>query len=379
MVLTYADLLDHALAFGGTDATQAGTTLCRRAVQNAYREVPTAHDWTYYWAVGRVTTNGVYSTGTVAYDAGANELTLTGGTWPAWAAYGYVVVGTTPYTVATRASDTVLTLSTATPPGDDIDAGTSYQLVRDQYPLPSDFVCGDEVVVNDIGMVLNYTHPRAWVSQRRTNTGPGQPRLYSYVGDAQSSGSLRLVLWPAPDAQYNLDFLYRRRPRALRYESVTDGTVTLTASSATATGSGTAFKSGMVGSLLRVAADSGDPPTGPAGGNPAAWEAKITAVASGTSLTLDSTAPDDYAGVSYVISDPADIEELSMSDYLHREIEKQMRIVARMKPLVNEAADYQLALVKAMEADTRTYARQAAGRAQRRRTGFAHYPRVFSG
>lgn len=379
MLLTFADLLDHALGYAGDDATVSGTTKCRRAVQSAYQVVPTRHEWSYLWSLGRVNTVASYDTGTIGYVQSTNTLTLTGGTWPTWAASGYLTINARPYQIMARVSGTVLTLDPATAPTGDIDPLTVYTIAQDQYPLPSDFICSDENVINEVGAVLEYMHPRNWASQRRTNTGPGQPWMFSYIGSRSDIGTMRMCLWPPPDGVYAIDFLYRRNLRPMVYEMVGDGHVTVAASGTAVTGVNTNFKAGMVGSVIRFASDNQTQPTGDAGGNRAVHEAYITDVASATSLTIGTESPEALSGVCYLISDPADIDRTIMADYLYREIENQFRIVARSKPLPTESGDYAMALLRAQEADNRSTARSAALRKQTRRSGFIHYPIQFTG
>jgi hypothetical protein len=380
-VLTYADLLDHVLAYAGTDAGTSASARCRSAVQAAVKALAGRHEWQYLWAVGRLTTAAPYSTGTVAFDltGGATErrLTLSGGTWPSWAVYGSLVIDNVPYTVEARLSDTVLTLSASACPAADVTAGTTYELRRDQYPLPSDLSGVDEAVVNDVGHVLEYAHPRDWSSQRRVNTGPGQPLTFSLVGSTLTPGEMRMALYPAPDAVYYIDFLYRRRPRELVYADVSDGLATGSSAGSTITGTNTTFRSAHVGSVIRLGADNQTAPTGPRGNAPALYEGTVTAYTSATSVTVSPVLPQDFDQVKYVLSDPADIEELGMSEYLLRECEKQFRRVARMKPVEGEEQDYALAFTQALEADQRYSGRRASDRVQSRRSGFLRYPIDF--
>lgn len=380
MQFTFADAMDHALAYAGDDATAAGTNKCRRSVQSAYNVIPTRHEWVALWQLGRVITSGPYNTGTVAFDltGGAYErvLTLTGGTWPSWANHGYVIINNIPYEVEDRKSDTQITITAAQAPSDDIAAGATFSLVRDRYPLPTDFVAGDETVLNEVGKVLEYTHPRLWAVQRRVNTGPGSPWQYSYLGSNTSPGSLLMALWPPPDGVYTIDFLYRRKMRPLVFQAVQDGTVST--SGMALTGQGTAFKAGMVGSYIRFSDDNQTAPTGDSGESPASFETRITGYTSATSLTLESAPPTDFAGVKYVISDPVDLEQTAMLDYFLREIEYQYRTIARMVVKdKDEDGIYQLSLTRAMEADNRTSSRAAIMRRQTRRSGFIHYPIDF--
>lgn len=380
-MLTYADLLDHVLAYAGTDATASSSARHRMAVQAAVECLPNKHQWQYLWGVLRIATVAPQTTGTVEYDhtggAFERQLTLSGATWPTWAASGTVVIADVPYTVEARKSAAVLTLGEATNPGADVAALTAYEIRRDLYDLPADFVAADEAVLNSIGTVLAYTHPRDWSSQRRVNVGPGQPQSFSLIGANNSPGRMRVALWPAPDGVYSIDMLYRRKPRTLVYADVSAGTVSGSAAGTTLTGTQTAFLAAHVGSVVRLAGDNTAAPSGPRGDNPAVYEGVVTAYTSASSIEVAPALTVAADAVRYVLTDPVDIAAETMAEYLLRECEKQYRAVARMKPAGNEDTNYALAFQQALEADGRYTGRVAAMRQQSRRSGFSHYPIDF--
>lgn len=380
MTFTYADALDHVLAFAGLDASQGASTQHRRAVQAAIQVIPTRHDWKYYVGLLRVTTTAPYSTGTIAVDVTGgtyeNMVTLTGGVWPSWIADGYLVIANVPYQVLARKSDTIITLVAQSAPAADIAAGTSYQALRDRYTLPVDFVSGDEAVVNDVGTVLTTVHPRDWSSQRRVNSGPGQPVFCAYVGSPTTRGRMAIAIWPPSDISYSIDLLYKRKPNPIVYEAVSGGLVSASASSTTVTGDGTSFTAGMVGSVIRFGSDNQVVPTGPTGAAPAALERTITAFTSASSIEVDEAMPATDS-VTYLISDPIDIEITSMYEYFLRECEKQWRLISRSKATQEEILAYNQAWTQAREADSRDTSRHASMRGQRRRSGFNHYPINF--
>lgn len=383
--LCYQDLIDHVTAYGGDDATTAGSAKFRKAVHAAYSVVATRHAWQYLWTIGRVTTAEPYSTGTIAFDltGGANErqLTLTGGTWPSWAADGYVRIDGVPYSVSRRVSDSILVLAENDCPAADVAALTEYELLRDSYPLPTDFVNGDETVMAANGSCLEYVHPREWMNERRQGVGPGQPWRFSYVGNPNATGTLRMVLSPVPDGVYYIDFLYRRRPRPLFYLAEATGLVTATTASTTVTGTNTRFHERMVGSIIRFGEDNQVVPSGPAGDVPALYERLITAVASTTSLTIDSVLDENLTSVTYAVTDPIDIDQ-DMTEYMLREVENQYRLIARSMVVsgnvkMDESKQYELAFLRALEADAKTTSRAAALRRQSRRSGLLQYPIDF--
>lgn len=92
------------------------------------------HQWRFLERQFVVSGVASYSTGTVAASDGT--VTLTGGTWPTWAADGILRVNGQTYWVDARSSDTVLTVKDAAL---DVDASTSYEIHRWRYPLPTDF------------------------------------------------------------------------------------------------------------------------------------------------------------------------------------------------------------------------------------------------
>jgi hypothetical protein len=90
-------------------------------------------------AVFERTDGGEYTTGTIVYDhAGGTpdrKVTLTGGTWPLWAASGVITISGVDYTVDARTSGTVITLESDSNPGEDITDATSYSLVDGVFQM----------------------------------------------------------------------------------------------------------------------------------------------------------------------------------------------------------------------------------------------------
>ena len=92
------------------------------------------YEWSFLTPVGELTTTAPYETGTIAIASGV--VTLTGGTFPTWAADGDLVVGSNTYTVDTRDSATQLTLNDLTATA---TAGSTYELQRYLYEMDADF------------------------------------------------------------------------------------------------------------------------------------------------------------------------------------------------------------------------------------------------
>jgi hypothetical protein len=364
-LVTYKDLINHCSDYLGASTSEETERFARRAVLAACREIANSRRWSYYLNRMRITTSASQSDGTVEYDhtGGTYErqLTLTDSTWPDWAKLGTVLIDNAPYEVADYKSSTVLTLTANSNPGADVAAETTYSIYRDTYVLPQDFIACEELIHVGNSFGLSYQHPGAWLSMQRTNHGPSNPRIFTITGDPNYFGSLALRLFPAPDDAYQIDGIYQRMPRSLTLDEYEVGSVSVSVSGTTVTGSGTTWTDNLVGGVIRFAADATTNPTGRDGANPYQMERVVWEVQSTTSLVLDTAASETLSGVKYSISDPVDIEAGSMLTFLQRECERQMRILRRMKATPDEEAQYAEARIMAWEADSRSFGRRIMG------------------
>ncbi len=362
---TYQDLIDHLTDFVGGNPSDSTQRDARRAIQQALRDVANAHRWTYLLAHGRVITDPPYVTGTIRYEhdggALARQVTLTGGTWPAWAIGGYIRVGFQAWKVEQRVSDAVVVLDEQVNPGVDVAAGTSYKLYRDGYLLPEDFIATDQALYERNFGGMDWVHPREWLFEERFVFAEGVPQVYSVMGDALYPGRLVLRVAPHPAEQKTIDFLYNRRPRPLTIALVNDGKAAISLNGTTVTGTGTAFHATMVGAVLRVSSDPLAYPTGPIGDNPAAFETTITGYSSATSITIADASPTAFGSARYTISDPLDVEEGGMLNAVYRACEANLAIGRNLKEKAEVLAIYQQALKDARAADSRTFAGRVVG------------------
>ena len=139
--------------------------------------------------------------------------TITGGTWPSWAAtHGALVIGSTEYAITTRNSSTVLTVV-----GVDVAAAQDgWHLSHAGYhDLPDDFgrVLGDFFFEPDV-----YHSSIPIVSEGKIqeflqqSTDEGRPRYaavrYKALATATSGQRQEIVWWPIPDAVYTLTYQY---------------------------------------------------------------------------------------------------------------------------------------------------------------------------
>ena len=361
-IWTYDDLIGHALDYMGA-ATDAQTErFARRAVQLAYSQMKDQRNWTYYYQIGRITTVAPTSTGTISYSNSTRIVTLTGDTWPSWAADGSLVISNVIYPVISRLSDTEILLGEANNPGNDVSAGTSFTFFRDTYTLPVDFGAMDSVYrMSGAPFSLTYLTPGNFLASQVVNVGPSEPLYYTVISDPNRYGVLAIKFRPGPSSIFPFNFVYRRRPRTLRINKNSDGKTSLASASTTVTGFGTSFTADMIGAMARFSDGADNIPTGISGDNPFWLERSITDVTSATSLTIDSVPGQDLTKVAFSISDPVDIESGAMMTYLLREVERQCRAVKRMKVTSpEENAVYELSLRQAMEADSRRFESNSA-------------------
>ena len=55
---TYLDAVDHLIDYVGSTSGDSARRFCRRAVQEALRELSNAHDWMFYHIIADVSTVG---------------------------------------------------------------------------------------------------------------------------------------------------------------------------------------------------------------------------------------------------------------------------------------------------------------------------------
>ena len=366
-LLTYRDIVDHALDYMGAATDATTERFARRAVQMAVSEYWSKRTWTIGYRRGRILTTPPYAIGTVTYTKATNTLTLTGGTWPSWVAEGTVTlpalptgVAVIPYPVLSQIDANNIKLQPQTAPNQDMPTPLTYTLVQDSYRLPVDFGSVGEIVSMGFSRELYYVPPGEFVEYQRSNVTQGNPYIFTVVWDWRRLGSLSMQFYPPPNALYTFDFSYQRQGRALNSHGLnpvvayTDGSASVGASSTSVTGTGTAWTPDMAGCVIRFSSSpSSKTPTGPGGASPFYVQRIVTSVSSPASLTIDAVTGTALTSVPHAISDPVDLEAGSMSVYFLREVEKQARMVRRMKPEAFEDREYQMALMGAFEADNR--------------------------
>lgn len=358
---TFMDGIDHLLDWtGSSSGDDKYIRKFKRAILNAYREVTTMRLWSYAFKRARISTVANYDTGTIAYTHSTRTVTLTGGTWPTWAALGTLLIDNVEYQISSRDSASALTLSVNSNPGVNVASGTSYNLYQDQYTLPVDFTSAGMFKDAENCISLRMVEPDAWMSLHDVALTPSQPDCAAIMASPDYQGVLALFVYPPPDDVYHFDYVYQRQPRQLLTPQYNTGTVTT--SGTAVTGTGTAFTAAMVGSVIRFSSSTSVAPTGLAGANPFTEQRIITAVGSGTGLTIDSALTSELTGVKYEISDPIDVEQGAMFSLFLRCCEYELGLMLNKKEDMRALMENKRqAAILAKEADNRSFARASHG------------------
>jgi hypothetical protein len=369
LLLLAVDLHDHADRWLAGHSISAQQDSIRGAIQSAYLEIGTAFNWSFLYQHGRIHLAAPYSTGTVTYTHSTRTLTLSGGTWPTDAADYTVRVDDVICLVASRDSDTQLTLDSTMNPGADVVAGATYSIYPSYYRLPNDFA---SVVIprsEEYHWNLDAVSYDEIMSLDRHDHTTGTPQKYCVRAVEDLLGQMAIYLYPVADAASTLDFIYRRRPRDIRFMGANaadyQGTVAVTAGSAVVTGTGTAFSSLVPGAVMRIGTSATLRPTDKYGTAPWVEERSIATRTSTTILSLDAAVSQNQTGVKYVISDPVDMDAT-----LHNVMRAGMiwhlaqeRGVELPAGLFNgqRVTEYERALLIARSADSRIGGRRVCG------------------
>ena len=212
MTVSYSSLLErvgHYLfgirsGFSGDQEADIGD-----CIKDGLHRVYAAHDWSFFKPLADVTTTAPYSTGTVTVSAGV--VTLTGGVFPAWAANGVMKIDSRYYAVASRDSNTQVTLETTSVT---IATASGYMLANPEVALEAAF----DSVSSDSDLIY-YPGSDRWfpsVKQRHDSTirnleesNPefNRPCFYSVrtvLFDPVVGSRKVLAFYPAPDAEYTM-------------------------------------------------------------------------------------------------------------------------------------------------------------------------------
>ncbi len=173
------------------------------------------HRWSFMEVTTTLETSAPYSTGTISATTGG-VVTLSGGTFPSWAASGELHVNGVSYTISTRDSDTQVTLDDASITA--IAAGTTYVLTQQVYDLPAAYAGGSNGWLwfqPGLGFnAIKLTNRKPVLDATESGYSTGYP-IAAYIRPktfSTSGTTHEIVFWPYPDDDYVLTYVYRARP-----------------------------------------------------------------------------------------------------------------------------------------------------------------------
>jgi hypothetical protein len=383
---TYDDVLSWVDGFlqGHASAPSVRQEVIRGSVETALREIVGARDWACMKKPFRLQLQASQNTGTISYHAAAGtaldasegggvtqypyQVTLTGGTWPAWATDGELRLGDdwVINDVACIYSPTVISLRPTRVPAADIAFGSEYVIGQACYPLPGDFVGVWAPAEKNPWFIGEYTPFEDWSLMDKYRTMSSIVRRWTYGPVANRYGVTGFYVYPYSSNTEEYDILMKNRPRPLRVSGQEawqyQGTVSVAANSTAVTGSGTAFttnQSQAVGSIIRFGGGT-TKPTGTWGRNPFLFQQTVASIASDTALTLSAPSPAAFSAATYCISDPVDVQQ-HMFDAFMRGCERRLGHAMGFKDADSLDRLYYVALTEAKRQDSAVKQRQVAG------------------
>jgi hypothetical protein len=359
MILTAGDVVNRLIDFAG--GQQGGDLLvnkCRRALQDAVRDFPTMYRWNWYKTLGRVNLTKSETTGTIAYDAATRVVTLTGSTFPTWAAGSMIRVGQVVGRVLRRTDSThVLMDPNYTFPAA-IAAGSGFRIFQDAYQLPANFSAALTPMREDWWGGLRYVPATSWLWGIRGYDCTGvpvkftiQPRLVAGAVTPGGGGGFALYVSPYPNCDRTLDFMYYRVSRPVVYDiGVNVGTLSTNADGLTCTFGVSQFVPSMVGSIIRITNSKNAPELK----GTVIHETTIATVPSGVSVTLTDACPlVNTSNLGFSVSDPIDVDTLSMGTCFQLMAMKSLAVETMSKGAAAVAASFNDAYNTAKAADAR--------------------------
>lgn len=357
LILAYSDAYAHCMRFmeGHGPASPA---VVRNAVAEAYQTIMGAHDWPFLTGNHRIQLQAPQSTGTVVYDhtGGSSErlLTLTGDTFPTDAADWSIRLDGVVCDVAQYIDTTHVTLDVVMNPGVDV-ASTTFKLYQRWYALPNDFIAMMQPISENWLFGREVTMTQMLQLDRQTQSS-GSITHYAVAERPDAHGYKAIFVWPTPGSAASMDFIYIRRPRALRHcgHATGDiaGLVTVSSGSTALTGASSTFIASMQGALIRFGTTSvrGD---WEFGDNPYVEQQTIRAVGSATALTLAADAGAAHTSVRYRITDPIDVHQEAHNAF-KRYCEYHLSIARHLPDLEKTRKRAEDALLSAMGATNTT-------------------------
>lgn len=169
------------------------------------------HQWRFLEKKFNASYVAPYTTGTLAVAAGV--ATLSGGTFPTWAADGVIRVNGRTLFVTTRTDGNNCVVNND---GLTVTAGTTYTLTRYRYPLPADFaefIGGVAYIHPTYDRMLRGVMDTEITLRYAANFQTGQTRMYAVLpGSGDDVTPWNVMFWPTFDPDASVMSTYRANP-----------------------------------------------------------------------------------------------------------------------------------------------------------------------
>lgn len=321
-VFTFWDMVQRLILRNGLPGSSSDVARARTAVDAAYRYLPAVHNWRFYNRRLALTTEVPATIDAVSYDhtGGTYErqLTITGtSTWPTTAVYGEVLMGDVSYQIERRVSNSVVTLSEETNPGQDMTS-TAVTWYRSVYPFPVPVRQVAEVWRGNQMFRLRVCTPAEYPRMRRMFRQPGTPMQYAIIPSRDRIGVMDFCFIPPPTISEVYEIQVDVNPMPLRTYEVSGVDAVLTSGSVTVTSASASFNTNLVGTVFRLSPNDSLPMglhQDVDGRVEYEWQSVVRKVVSATELELVEASPVTASDRAFSISDVLDINPATMLDY----------------------------------------------------------------
>ena len=322
-IWTFQDAVEHLLDIFDLDRNnESNVRQARRAVLRAYRELYHKRRWTYGHRRLMITTAASFNTGTLTYTASNRTATFTSAI-PADARHRMLKINRIHYDIVERVDANNLKLSTDSSPDSDLAAGTTFELYRDSFPIPSQVVKLQTLTdITSSSRELAYVTPDEFTFLTRGLASTSQPTFYTFARDENDPSGYSIRFGHAPNSQrtYEASAIVEGRP--LRIDKHANTCSVVTATDPLVVNFGSSLPEQVrSGSVIRISSTSAEP-TGPVGSirdssgddsyNLPLYERYVSERTNSTSIKVTEAIPADVTTVGCVISDPIDVEEGAM-------------------------------------------------------------------
>lgn len=204
------------------DQTTDSTTLeiAKRYVNIGLHDMHVGQAERFHWTHRRgvIITHPSYSTGTAQVFSGSTSVIGTGTAWADENDFdqdnvstkGRILIGGQVYEISQVASDTSLTLASKYTA--ESDSGLAYTYYEDAYDLASDFLRPLDVKrFSETPRVIDLMSRTEFRRRYPENSRTGRPQMATIIDEAPVAGASerrRVLLHPAPDDTYRIEYLY---------------------------------------------------------------------------------------------------------------------------------------------------------------------------